>query len=407
MEKLNNLISMYGGKEMDYGLEIYKNFLRPVLRKVVEKYPDNSKDMIEEEMEYLRSQLRESNVEWMFRNIMNANTFYKLLLQSMSEDEIDKQSEENKAERKEQFEESKKIENKYQEKDIEKVHYDINLSDEESPEKGIVWILQSSGIRFAGKKSLRIQERRSFNLFEKMLNGMGFSDETKSIFRYASAPDSYYFNALTGSINKIYEQIPFHYNLRDKNGRNKELYDIAIKHSNWQTMHEKLKGIFEIYYEDKDKMNVRKLSFKDSNTILDNFYDLIPVVDNEQRLKTESRLNEECKKIQVAVYDYYYFQLADGKIGDEDYTNQAKSLINLYQKTEEIFELICNKNDFNNKQIIALTYGYLECTKYYIDIFEEKIKEYRTVCALSGENIGLIQNCINIWHEIWNDSLKN
>lgn len=416
---------------MNYAAEIYRGYLRELIKDMVRKYPDNSEESLEEEIEYLREKIEDEKIGWLFDNFMNKNTYYDIL----SMERFKKKNSINDAE------------------GIPKLLVGVDFSDirKKNKEKDIdiIWILQSAVAKLEYSKSSKVDDRTSLKEFEAMIAQMGFSGEEKKIFQYSEI--YFYFNALPDHGNSIYQHKndPILNREPEKNteeepeenteeepeedtekelkedaekdseeerkggfyaagniGRNEALFLSSVKESNWREMHNQLKELLQLWK--KVKKAKQDIDFKIIIRILNLFSALVPIVDEESKLKSEEQLNIDQVRICSAVSRYFTKKWKEeGK--KYDLQEEILKIFNMHLGLERVFEKKDDDVDFCEEQMIIIIRAYFNYMESFCTEFINKVKEYRELCKGITDIFKSASYNIydDMWSEVWNNRSWN
>lgn len=376
---------------MDYLEEIYRCFFRTLIRDVVKncpeimKYPENTESpententerATKKEIEYIRVRLRDETINYLF----SKDVFYTLA--SQLGETTDK---------------AEKI----------KGFGRVNFEDvRKRNKKDLVWILQRGGAIFQYDKNNKIGDRRSFMMFESMLNEMEFSDKEKNIF--INSGGYFYFNALTDNGDKIYEELRnpctvYKGLLKTGSDKIEGIFLIALEKSNLQLEHDKLKDLIDLWEEISEGKQI--MDFEKVMEISKYFVELVPVIDKEAILKSEEELNEDQMMIRLAVFKYYMkTRKKDGK--KYDLKDEILTISGFYHSLKRFFEEVYNEENFNEEQMMIISKGYFDYLDCNFEYFKNKVAEYKGLCkGLKGASAQYKYD--DMWRKVWSDHSEN
>ena len=366
---------------MDYAAELYEHWLRALVKDIARRYPDNSEDTLGAELEYIRKCLDDKGVGSLFECILNKDTFYQCL------DCINNQ-EESITER----------------RGLVPYRDGVDFSSiRDKVTKDIVWILKRTVAKYPRGESEQVYDRNSYGQFEQLLKEIGLSDGEKQFFYYTDKDspskkweDNKYFcfNGLVDNGDIIYSQ---------SDQDNNYLFLNALEKSNLQKMHEKLKDLLKLYYKKKESESIQEMDIQKAIEVAEYLSDLLPVIDENSKLKSEEQLQEERIAVRYAVLKKL---LMNGKYnnGKSGYDYLENILVKHYEDYilgKMLLEIVCNQEEFNEDQILVITEGYFDSLGQHLEHFKHKVEKYRKECSKLQSNSYPIQLYRDMWEGIW------
>lgn len=371
---------------MDYAAELYRHCFRDLVKDIARQYPDNSEDTLKLEMEAIQKGLENKGLGPLFGNILNKDTYYQFL----------NNQEENITER--------RVRVPYRDgADFSSIRENGKVT------KDIVWILKRTVAKYPKGENEQVHDRNSYGQFEQLLKEIGFSDREKQFFYYtdkdspskAGENNKYFcFNGLVDNGDIIYSQ---------SDQDNNCLFLNALEKSNLQKMHEKLKDLLKLYYKKKESESIQEMDIQKAIEVTEYLSDLLPVIDENSKLKSEEQLQEERIEVRYAVLRKL---LKNGKCnnGKAIYEYLKNILVKHYEDHilgKMLLEIVCNQEEFNEDQILVILEGYFESLGQYLEHFKHKVEKYRTECSKLQSNSYPMQLYRDMWEKVWNDSVEN
>jgi len=381
-------ISRNGGTRMDdYMAEIYKGFIRPLIKNLAEQYLDDSDTSIESEIEYIRKVLIEQNQEWVLKDILNKDIFYRLIL-----GRIQKPCKAEKAALDEYFETN-----------FANIRLELKNDSNAKPAGDIIWLLYQSLAKYIYEKDSEcLKDRSSFKQFGLLMNEMEFAEDVKNIFKYSDG--IYYFNALPDNGKELYSQrfapiVKYKtFAVVTQDDTNKAIFLNAAGGSDKEVMYDKLKRLLKLCYKTQKDTAIQQLDYESFLAVSENLSDLIPLIDIESKLKEPERLDKERLSVRLSVFNYYVKQRysSSPKLSGNllDFSKIYTVLLNLFDKIYEI-------KDFNEVQRMIITKGYFDSLKAHLDFFTEKVMQYQKTCEKLEGNPASPQKYNEMWEEVW------
>lgn len=375
---------------MDYVAELYKQFFRALVKDIARQYPDDSEDTLKLEMKYIQERLKDNGLDSLFESVLNRDTFYQFL---------DHHQEENITE--------------YSRSIPYRGGVDFSsIRENGKATKDIVWILKRTFAKYQrGGNELvdRVDDRSSYEQFERLLEEIGFSDREKQFFYYTDKDspskeweDNKYFrfNGLVDNGDIIYSQ---------KDQDNNSLFLNALNKSNLQEMHDKLKALLKGCYKKKESKSIQKMDVQKAIEVTEYLSDLLPVIDENSKLKSEEQLQEERIAVRYAVLKKL---LMNGKYnnGKSGYEYLKNILVKHYEDHilgKMLLGIVCNQEEFNEDQILVMTEGYFDSLGQHLEDFKHTVEKYQKVCNKLQSNSYPIQLYRDMWEKVWNDSVEN
>ena len=377
----------------DYKVRIYEGFFRTLVKEIAkeftEKYPENSEDTIQSEIEYIQERLEDAGLAYLFKGIINKDTFYQLCFN---------RTEEGKDAYKRRQEYSDII-------DFAPIREKHEGSDD------IIWILQRTGAKYR-RGDEQVKDRNSYRQFEQLLSQIGFTDREQELFY--DSETAFCFNALTDNGDRLYSQkeqdIVSHNGCGaiGENAREKFLFLNALEKSNMQIMHEKLRNLIKLCYKTKDSKSIQKMDLQTAIKVADYLSDLVPVIDKNSNLKGEKQLQDDKMAVRFAVLKF--FMKEESHIGESGNDPLKEILVKYYENQfflKRLLDEVYDKDNFNDEQILVITEGYLDSLEKHFKYFKDRVIQYHKVCKEFQDSSDSIQIYRDMWEEVWNNSLEN
>lgn len=359
---------------MDYAKELYELFLRDLIRDIAErqKYSDDSEDAMKSELEYIKGKMDEKGIGFLFEKIMNKGIYYQCIT---SPEEMDDES-------------GKK--QKYFSK------YEVDFSSIRGTRKGgedIVWILQGSGVSYP-ENPVKTRDDNSYDQFELLLENIDFSDRGKQLFCYTDK--GYCFNGLEDNGDIIY---------RHKYQETTALFLNSIRKVKLINMHDKLKDLLKLCFGKQSSRSIKKINAEAVIKVAEYLSDLIPVIDENSKLKSEEQLQAEQIEVRYAVFK--------GFLMKGDNIDNLKNVLEKYYEDhiliKTLLEEVCDTGEFNDEQILIITEEYLDLLRQDIEQLKTKVERYKKLCKGVTVNPSPTQMYHDMWENVcvWNENFEN
>lgn len=382
----------------DYAAELYEHVFRRLVKNIAKQYPDNSQDTLKSEIEYIRKELRNVGLDSLFQEVLNKDTYYRWVCHSKVNG-------------------NKRVKNQM-------YHSEIDFSTIHKKYKkdiDIVWILTKSICKYPEESMIQEdnEDRDSNRQFRQLLEQLGFSDEEKQIFSYSDK--AFYFNALEDNGDIIYEQLKQdlvmynHFVARNMEEKVTYIFLKALPKNNLSTMRKKLRDLLNLCYKTRKSNSIQEMGVQDIIKVAECLSDLVPVIDQNSKLKRIERLREEQGAVRFAVFKKLLMGSKCSE-GDTRYEYLEKVVMEHFRDhivVKELFGTVCNEKEsgqkeFNEDQILVICGEYFELLGQNLEWFKYKVERYQEVCdALPQGESSSIQKYRDLWEKVWMEGCEN
>lgn len=378
---------------INYAEEMYKSYLRDLIKDVAKKYPNNSEETLKLEMKYILERLKEKQIDFLFESILNKDMYFQCMdHQIIGSNEYRKGLE------------------RLREVDFSTVPQNYKR------DKDIVWILQKGTIKYPKEDLMQPnrEEKGRNRQFRQLLEQLEFSDKEKQIFYYSDK--EFYFNALGDNGDIIYRQlkqdiISYKGVMASMDNRDTYIFLNAVEKNNLSLMRGKLRDLLDLCYKPKTSKCIQKMCIQDIIKVAEYLSDLVPVIYQNSKLKSIEQLQEEQIAVRLIVFKKLLVDDKCGK-GKSRYDSLEKIIVEHFHDHVLIKTFLnmmfdrkeTNEEKFNDDQILVISEGYFNSLGQNLRIFISKVEKYREVCnKLCGKSCP-IQMYRDIWEEVWKDN---
>lgn len=351
------------------------------------------KEMIEDELEYIRRQLEKRRMSPLFERILNKDTYYKWHMANYLA-VADK---------------NREGQGRLGEVDFSSIRKDGKDIED------IVWILKLSFAKYPKAKNEDKEgcetDRSSYGRFEKLLSEIDIPNGEDQLFYYDE--DTLYFNGLVDNGDIIYSlkqesHVSYGGIRRDKN---EGLFLNALKRTNLQIMHQKLKDLLNLYNKFTKEKSTQEIDAQKVIQMAEYFSDLVPIIDKDSKLKDEEQVQKERVAVRFAVVNHFLMQGMDvsGELGNTGLRNNFDKYFENHILIKTLFKEIYNRENINKEQVLVIIEGYLDFLEQNMEFFNEKVRQYQGICEkFQGKNMHYpIYMYRDMWEKVWNAEFEN
>ena len=350
------------------------------------------KEMIEDELEYIRKKFENKKIRFLFEHILNKDTYYRWIDASLMADIIKGEGQ-----------------GRFGGVDFTSIRKNGKAIED------IIWILKLSFAKYPKAKNEDKEgcetDRSSYGRFEKLLSEIDFPNGEDQLFYYDE--DTLYFNGLVDNGDMIYSlkqesNVAYGNIWRDKN---EGLFLNALKLSNLQVMHQKLKDLLNLYNKFTKEKSTQEIDAQKVIQMAAFFSDLVPIIDKDSKLKDEEQVQKERVAVRFGVVNHFLMQGMDvnGELGNTGLRNNFDKYFENHILIKTLFKEIYNRENINKEQVLVLIEGYLDFLEQSMELFNDKVRQYQGICE---KFLGTIMhNSIDMyrdmWEKVWNAELEN
>lgn len=369
---------------MDYAVEMYKVFFRELVKEIAKEFPDNSEDTLEKEAEYIKNRLEDEKLDFLFRPILNKDMYYRCFANRDITPNVFKINSEC----------------------IENVDFrDARERNKKSgDERDLIWLLTRSNAKYPNGENISENQRNRYKQFEQLMEQLDFSDREKQIFYYSDA--ALYFNGLMDCGDAIYDQQGV---FMTEGSRTEYLFSHALKESYIATMYDKFTGLLKLCYKTANRKVLQEMDTQTVIKVAECLSDLVPVIDKDSKLKNREQLQKDQIAIRFAVYRKFLMGGKDNNknSGNKQWQNALVKYFNNYVLVKTLLEEVGDTNNFNEDQILVITEGYLDSLEQGLELFRDKVMQYKKACKGLLGDAKPIQAYRDMWEAVGNNRGEN